>query len=321
MTSRRRALALAVTVIVAALIAAAYASFGRDVRAHQERVARDSRLIETRCGPIEYAASGKGAPLLVVHGTGGGFDQALDAAGSLAERGVRVIAPSRFGYLRTPMPADASAQAQADAFVCLLDALGLDRVAVLGASAGALPALQFAIRYPQRCAALILLVPAAYHPGRAVIAPPAPFAESVLRTIIGSDLAFWLALRVAPETAAHLVLATPRADLRAASASERARAQQMLENILPVSARAKGMLNDAHQATAPPRFELEKVRAPSLVFGVRDDLFGIYPAAVYTAATIPGARLVTFDRGGHVWLDHNRAMLDQTVDFVLAAQP
>jgi pimeloyl-ACP methyl ester carboxylesterase len=32
----------------------------------------------------------------------------------LTTRGIRVIAMSRFGYLRTPMPSDASAMAQAD---------------------------------------------------------------------------------------------------------------------------------------------------------------------------------------------------------------
>jgi len=42
--------------------------------------------------------------LLAIHGSGGGYDQ-----------GIRVIAMSRFGYLRTPMHTDASAAAQADA--------------------------------------------------------------------------------------------------------------------------------------------------------------------------------------------------------------
>jgi 2-hydroxy-6-oxonona-2,4-dienedioate hydrolase len=63
----------------------------------------------------------------VVHGSGGGHDQGMAFAGSLADQGIRVIAMSRFGYLRTPMPADASAAAQADAHVCLLDALGIRR--------------------------------------------------------------------------------------------------------------------------------------------------------------------------------------------------
>jgi hypothetical protein len=45
---------------------------------------------------------------------------------------------SRFGYLRTPLPKDAAPAAQADAHACLLDALHLSRVPILGISAGAL---------------------------------------------------------------------------------------------------------------------------------------------------------------------------------------
>lgn len=319
MTSRRTALALGLGIVVAVLAAALYAYFTHEIQAHRERIGRDSRLIATRCGPIEYAAAGKGAPLLVVHGTGGGFDQGMDIAGTLGKEGLRVIAPSRFGYLRTPMPADASAQAQADAFACLLDSLGLERVAVLGASAGALPALQFALRHPQRCAALILLVPAAWHPGLAQLPPPSPFAEAVLRTILGADLLYWLTARVAPETAIRFVLATPREDFRTASPDEQARALRMLENMLPLSDRARGLLNDARQAAAPPRFEVEKITAPTLVFGVRDDRFGLHPAAVYTAGAIPGAQLLSFERGGHVALGHQREILDRIAAFVAAA--
>jgi hypothetical protein len=44
-----------------------------------------------------------------------------------ARQGIRVIAISRFGDPRTWMPAEAPAPAQADAHVCLLDALGIRR--------------------------------------------------------------------------------------------------------------------------------------------------------------------------------------------------
>jgi len=54
---------------------------------------------------------------------------------------VRVIAMSRFGYLRTPRPADASPEAQADAHICLLDALGITKAVVMGVSAGGPPGL------------------------------------------------------------------------------------------------------------------------------------------------------------------------------------
>ena len=95
--------------------------FQTDIQQARARVAHGSTLVATACGPIEYQEAGLGVPLLAVHGSGGGFDQGMAFAAPLAHRGIRVIAMSRFGYLRTPMPTDASAQAQADAHVCLLD--------------------------------------------------------------------------------------------------------------------------------------------------------------------------------------------------------
>lgn len=99
--------------------------FNRDLQRARDHATQGSVLLQTRCGPIEYQEAGTGVPLLAVHGSGGGHDQGMAFAGALAKQGIRVIAMSRFGYLRTPMPADASAAAQADAHVCLLDALGI----------------------------------------------------------------------------------------------------------------------------------------------------------------------------------------------------
>ena len=81
--------------------------FDVDIERARARVAHGSLLAATRCGPIEYQEAGAAVPLLAVHGSGGGYDQGMAFAGALAHHGVRVIAMSRFGYRRTPMPADA----------------------------------------------------------------------------------------------------------------------------------------------------------------------------------------------------------------------
>src|SRR6185436_946748 len=142
----------------------AYARFAADLERATQRVAHGSRIAATACGPIEYAEMGEGPAVLLVHGAGGGFDQGIEFAGELARSGYRVIAMSRFGYLRTPLPADATPPAQADAHACLLDALGIQRASIAGVSAGAPSSMQFAIRYPERTRALALLVPLAYRP-------------------------------------------------------------------------------------------------------------------------------------------------------------
>jgi 2-hydroxy-6-oxonona-2,4-dienedioate hydrolase len=160
----RHALLLLTSLGVLGMAGFTYASYQHDIRASRERVATGSRLAQTPCGPIEYAVAGEGPPVMLVHGAGGGFDQGLEFGAPLVRNGLQIIAMSRFGYLRTPLPHDASPAAQADAHACLLDALGVSRAAVIGASAGAPSAMQFALRHPARCNALVLLVPAAYVP-------------------------------------------------------------------------------------------------------------------------------------------------------------
>jgi pimeloyl-ACP methyl ester carboxylesterase len=290
-----------VALIAAVLGAIVYADYRRDLEAARLRLTGRSQIAITPCGPIEYAIEGNGPPILVVHGAGGGFDQGLMIAEGLTGQGYQAIAMSRFGYLRTPLPADGSAAAQADAHVCLLDALKLDRVAVLGASAGAPSSLQLAIRHPERVSALILLVPAAHLPGAGGAgASPPPGLEAIFNTALRWDFPFWLARRVARATMTRAMLGTPPELLKDASAADRRRVSAMLDSVLPVSARRLGLLNDARVTRNLPRYELERIRVPTLIISARDDLYGTYERAEYTAGEISGARFLGFPSGGHL---------------------
>ena len=250
-----------------------WSRFDADIRAARARVAHGSVLIATRCGPIEYQEAGTGVPLLAVHGSGGGHDRGMALAGPLPAQGVRVIAMSRFGYLRTPMPADASAASQADAHVCLLDALGIGQAAVMGYSAGGPSALQMAIRHPDRVNALALLMPLAYQPaGQKDSAPPMPaWAQRTMLRLSGSDFLVWAALRVARGQAIKFVLGTPPELMPTTSPSERARVNAMLDDILPVSARADGLAHDTAAAKHLVPAALESIRSPTLIVSARDD--------------------------------------------------
>ncbi len=320
---RRSLLILAALGLVCAVVLIGW-RFNRDLALATARAVHGGVLLTTRCGPIEYQEAGTGVPLLVVHGSGGGHDQGMAFAGTLARQGVRVIAMSRFGYLRTPMPADASAAAQADAHVCLLDALGIGRAAVMGGSAGAPSSLQMAIRHPDRVSALILLVPLAYKPPtQADSAPPMPaWVEAAMMRLIGSDLLFWAALHVARDQVLKVVLATPPELLATASSKERARVNAMLDNILPVSARAEGLRSDStvgkHLAPSP----LESVHVPTLIVSARDDGYGTYASAQYTASRIAGSKFIGFDHGGHVWVGHDDEVMAEILRLLeLPARP
>ena len=292
--------------------------FDADIKTASAKAAYGSVLVNTRCGPIEYQEAGTGTPLLMIHGSGGGHDQGMAFAGKLTERSIRVIAMSRFGYLRTPMPLEASPAAQADAHVCLLDALGIAKAAVLGGSAGGPSALQMAIRHPDRVNALVLLVPLAYKPSTAADSakPLAPWAEALLMRMIGSDFLFWAGLHVARDKVIQYVLATPPEQVNAASPEERARVNAILDHILPVSSRAAGLRSDSVLGKSLGPSPLNKVRAPTLVVSVRDDGFGTYASAEYTASQIKGARFVGFEHGGHVWVGHDDEIQKEILNLI-----
>ena len=298
--------------------------FDTDMQRARAHAARGSVLLQTRCGPIEYQEAGTGVPLLAVHGSGGGHDQGMAFAAGLASRGIRVIAMSRFGYLRTPMPTDASAAAQANAHVCLLDALGIPKAAIIGGSAGAPSALQLAIRHPDRVSALVLLVPLAYKPPTQADSAPTmpPWVEAAMMRVIGSDFLFWAALHVARDPVIKVVLATPPELLARASPQERARIGAMLDQILPVSLRAEGLRSDTNVGKHLSPSPLESIRAPTLVISARDDRYGTFASARYTAARIPGAKFIGFDEGGHTWIGHNDEVLAAIANLILpSAQP
>src|ERR671923_138973 len=102
MAAYRRVTAIGLSIALAAAATWICYEYRSDIHHARARVATGSQVISTPCGPIEYAELGSGPAILAIHGAGGGFDQGLVLGGPLATKGYRVIAMSRFGYLRTP---------------------------------------------------------------------------------------------------------------------------------------------------------------------------------------------------------------------------
>jgi len=316
---RNKRITLAIVgVLVAGFAVFVHSAYSREIQAARARVSSRSEIVNTPCGQIEYAVAGSGPAVLVIHGAGGGFDQGLDLGQILMDRGFRVVSVSRFGYLRTPMPAVASPEAQADAHACLLEALKIGRVAVIGGSAGAPSAMQLCLRHPEMCSALALLFPIAFAPGRAQLKPP-PFFMFVIRATLHSDFLYWAATKLARDTLIKTILGTPPEDFRAAPAEDQARALEIMRHILPISQREKGIWNDAMISPAVPRYDLERMRVPTLLISAEDDLYGTFPSARYTADHIPGARLVGYPTGGHLLLGHWNEATSEVVAFLRQA--
>ena len=54
----------------------------------ESRLFGRSTVIPSRAGTLEYAVAGNGPPVMMIHGTGGGFDQSLLFGAKLRQRGV-----------------------------------------------------------------------------------------------------------------------------------------------------------------------------------------------------------------------------------------
>jgi 2-hydroxy-6-oxonona-2,4-dienedioate hydrolase len=310
----RTTLALSCLAVLGAAVLGALA-FERDESAAELRIAGRSDVMTTSFGQLEFAIAGRGPPLLMIHGTGGGFDQGLTFTEGLLAHGYQVIAPSRFGYLRSDFPADPSSEHQADAFLALLDSLHIKKIAVAGGSAGALSALQFALRHPDRTSALVLIVPAANVRGTDPVKMNA-LQQFMVRRMATSDFLFWAGTQAARDRMIATLLATDPSLVDNATASERRRADRILDEILPVSRRSKGMLNDATLAGNPARVDFGRIAVPTLVMSVADDRFGTAATARDIAAAVPHSKLVIYPQGGHVWIGHDDDVWREVAGFL-----
>jgi pimeloyl-ACP methyl ester carboxylesterase len=209
------------------------------------------------------------------------------------------------------MPANPTTAMQADAYAQLLDRLGIEEVNVVGISSGAWSSIQFAVRYPERCRALVLLVPANYLPAGTSI-----HGGAVVRAMINSDFAAWAVLKlmtIMPGVMARMMLGIDGALVRAAEPGEKARVRQVLEDILPVSPRLAGTQFDVKTAATHETYTMEKIACPVLTISAEDDRFDTASRARYIAASVPGGRAIVFPTGGHALVgDYNAAMRDVT---------
>lgn len=269
-----------------------YVWFRNDIRKAEARITRGSLMAETACGQIEYADSGSGIPVLSIHGSGGGYDQGLAVVESLGE-GFRVIAPSRFGYLNTPYPEQHTPVDQANAYICLLDYLGLETVSVVAFSAGGTSALQLAQLYPERVSSLVMVSAISN------VRPVRDANESTQSALL-TDFVFWAASTFATDPVLEFF------GLSAAAQSiltdeELDRARSVVRIMNPLKLRKVGLDHDSTEDKLfdGATFELESITAPTLAVHAEDDTFIPIAHGEYTAEHIPGAQLVRFEVGGH----------------------
>jgi pimeloyl-ACP methyl ester carboxylesterase len=108
---------------------------------------------------VRYFEEGAGAPVLLLHGAslGSSADVWIRNIAPLAAHGLRVIAPDLPGFGGTDNPTDHSVAYRRRFIPMFMDALKIDRAALVGHSQSGRVALDLAIAEPQRIAKLVVL--------------------------------------------------------------------------------------------------------------------------------------------------------------------
>jgi pimeloyl-ACP methyl ester carboxylesterase len=213
------------------------------------------------------------------------------------------------------MPVETLPESQADAFARFLDALHIERAAVMGFSAGAPSALQFAIRYPQRVSALVLLSAAVWAPPVAKDKRQFPLPDAVYEWILNSDLVLWAAMKLAlPGIEAAFGLSAEMQ--KSMTPPEREMISDFFHAMLPLSARREGILRDGPMVDALSRYPLEEVVPPTLVVSAHDDQVAPYEWGEYTAGHIPGAKFLLYEHGGHTLAGNHAAVNAEVTAFL-----
>ena len=264
-------------------------------RSQQEKLARiqlleqRSGIIETALGAIETEIVGDGPTVIIAHGALGGHDRAR--LYSFPEAGFRFICPSRPGYLRTPLSVGQSFEQQADAMAALLDALQIEKSAILGCSAGGPVAIHFALRHPDRCWGLVL--------GNAITGPLSSthgLMGPIARALFDWDWLTWFGVN-------RLVLYSLRPKLYQhvrGVPGKQDKVVAMLKTMYPTSLRRPGFVNDMEQIYQYPSYPLGQITTPTMVIHGTSDMVVPFSHGLRSADTIPGAQFFSIEAGTHL---------------------
>ena len=294
----RRRLVVWVAITVVLVAAGTLAWYIRDMRRAYQRTRGASEVVSSAFGDIEYTEGGGGPAVLVIHGSGGGLDQGELLARAVLGDEFRWLAPSRFGYLRSTFRAGATFDDQAHAYAVLLDHLRIDRVAVVALSHGGPSALLFAVLHPDRVSSLTL-ISAGVAPSVDANQAQANQRGGALTWVFQRDYRYW-AVTTAFRRRFLGLMGVSDAVIAGLTEEQRELADRVVEFMNPVSQRSAGVRFD-NQA-AMPNERIAAIRAPTLILHAKDDGLQLYRNAEFAAATIRGARLIGFERGGHLLL-------------------
>jgi 3-oxoadipate enol-lactonase len=229
---------------------------------------------------LAYDTTGSGPAVLLLHSSVCDRRMWEPQWQPLIDAGFRVVRCDFRGHGDTPAPVRPFNPAED--VRDLLDTLGIDRAALVGASYGGRVAQEVAARWPDRVTALGLLCAATrLHPPTADIVAYSEREEALVEAgDLAGAAAFTVDTFVGP----------------AASGATRAEVAKMQREAYEIQLAA----GDDLAEPANHDYDLTAVTAPTLVVSGAHDLEYFRGTADFLAATIPGAAHVRLDWAGHL---------------------
>jgi pimeloyl-ACP methyl ester carboxylesterase len=235
--------------------------------------------------------TGTGAPIVLLHGLGGRWQNWLENIPRLAQHR-RVVAIDLPGFGRSQMPVEQiSIAGYARTVERVCDLLELQMPQIVGNSMGGLVALEFALRHPTLASGLVLVDAACI-----ALNGRNPFRARAALT------AFRQAAALLPH-GVSTALTRPRARHLAFAGVVRHPTRIAIDMLYELS--GEGHANGSPDALAAltrydVRGELAQIELPTLVVHGRDDVLIPLADGAALAASIPGAELLVFDDTGHM---------------------
>ncbi len=273
-----------------------FVKYRSDMQAARQRLRGKSAVIPSPYYDIEYTKHGAGPDVLVIHGSGGGFDQGELLAHVVLDDQFHCITPSRFGYVQSTFHEGATWDEQAHAYASLLDHLSVQKVEVVGFSARGPSALLFALLHPERVSSLTLISCG----GARIPAEEGKQAHrqgSALLRIFQRDFRYWAISRLFKRQFMTLIGA-PKAVVAGISPEQQRVIGHFIDDMNPASLRYAGVVFDYTREVPGP--SIAGIRVPTLVIHAQDDTLQPYHNAEFFSSMLPGARLLSFPAGGHV---------------------
>ncbi|MFJ9391720.1 alpha/beta fold hydrolase [Nocardioides sp. NPDC101246] len=280
----------------------------------KESAARDLTLPSGRSVRYYDGGPADGLPVVLLHGSGPGatgWSNFSGNIGQIAAAGFHVIAPDMPGWGDSSAAITKEMDHDVD-LVEILDALGIEKAALVGNSMGAHTAVRFATLHPERITHLVTMGASLGKSFPKSLFGPADGPSEGLKVLVKAYR------DPSPENMKALVeimtfdkarFATP--ELTKARSDAASARPDHLKNYV------EGLVDGAPIPFTVDRSKIPSIDVPALVIHGRDDRVLHFETSLWLTTHIPNSRLVLLNRCGHwAMIEHADEFNRLVVDFL-----